>query len=161
MFTWLSSCGNFNRKHTRSRSCGALSVGRQIETITPISLQITWKKSTGRLWDNLIGRVRQWEESSLTTDFQWDWWSVELMVYCASGTHVKCRWQWKYEFDIRERPVSDMDSLKDQLQAGSQGRVSSRDSTTETTCKCQPWRVPSAFNFSMCDRGLGARLREL
>lgn len=47
------------------------------------------------------------------------------MVYGASGTHVKSWWQWKCEFEIRQRPLSDMDILKDQLQAGSQGRDSS------------------------------------
>ena len=51
------------------------------------------------------------------------------MVYGASGTHVKSWWQWKCEFEIRQRPLSDIDILKDQLQAGSQGRVSSRDSS--------------------------------
>lgn len=71
-------------------------------------------KSTGLCEDLTVGRIK------VNHRFPMGLMSVEFMVPCASGTYMKSKWRWKYEFEARERSVLDVDIWGDQLQADSQ-----------------------------------------
>ena len=112
------------------------------------------KAKSGRLCDDLIGGgVRQQEESSLTTAFQWDWWSVEFMCTVQVVLIWSPGGDGNMSLELGRDHFSDMNILKDR--SGPETAQWSQD------VNVQPWKVPSVFNLSMFYRSWGTRLREL